>query len=41
MRERVILPRATDVVCDALELMELCKTAEVELFVLDLKDAFK
>ena len=41
MHERVVLPRATDVVIDALDLMELCGTPEVELFVLDFQDAFK
>ena len=41
VQERVVLPRATDVVCDALDLMELHGTPEVEYFVLDFKDAFK
>ena len=41
VQERVVLPRATDVVSDAFDLMELHGSSEVEFFVLDFKDAFK
>ena len=37
VRERVVLPRATDWVADALELIVEAGVPEVECFVLDLK----
>ena len=39
--ECVILPRATDVVADALDLMEATSSPQCEFMVLDFKDAFK
>ena len=41
VRERVVLPRATEVVGDALDLLEATGETEAEFFVLDFKDAFK
>ena len=39
--ERVVLPKATDVVADALDLMESTGEPECEFFGLDFADAFK
>ena len=41
VRERVVLPRVTDVVADTLDLQEEWPKCDVEYFVLDFKDAFK